>query len=422
MIDARDAQSPAVTAGPEPNAPSRRRSRPGGEEGPTRIDRLRASIWPFVSWFEGPAWKRQFEPGVANFAVGNPQEMPLPGYVDALRTALEPKDKDWFAYKLSEPPAREAVAATLTSRTGLAWDPDDVFMTNAGFAALAVSFQALLEPGDEVVFLSPPWFFYEMLVLAADGVPVRVRLVPPAFDLDPGAIAGAITPRTRAVIVNTPHNPSGRVYQLDAIEAVASVLRSAAAEHGHSIYLVADEPYNRIVFDGRRAPSPSEVYPDTLVTYSYGKTLLAPGMRIGYIAIPPSMEGRDEMRGRIQMAQFATGFAFPNALLQHAIADLERLSIDIGALQRRRDRLIPALRSMGYQATTPEGTFYSMVRSPIDDDGAFAEILARHDVLVLPGSVVELPGWFRLSLTASDQMVEQSLAGFERARAEALAG
>jgi aspartate aminotransferase len=388
----------------------------------SRMDRLRASIWPFVSWFEGPAWKRQSDPGVANFAVGNPQEMPLPGYVDALRTALEPQDKDWFAYKLSEPPAREAVAATLTTRTGLAWDPDDVFMTNAGFAALAVSLRALLEPGDEVVFLSPPWFFYEMLVLAADGVPVRVRLEPPAFDLDPDAIASAITHRTRAVIVNTPHNPSGRVYQLDVLEPVASVLRSAAAAHGHPIYLVADEPYNRIVFDGGRAPSPSEVYPDTLVTYSYGKTLLAPGMRIGYIAIPPTMEGRDEMRGRIQMAQFATGFAFPNALLQHAIADLERLSIDIGALQRRRDRLIPALRSMGYEATLPEGTFYSMVRSPIDDDRAFSEILARHDVLVLPGSVVELPGWFRVSLTASDQMVEQSLAGFERARAEALTG
>jgi aspartate aminotransferase len=251
---------------------------------------------------------------------------------------------------------------------------------------------------------------------------VRVHLDPPAFDLDPDAIEGAITSRTRAVIVNTPHNPSGRVYQLDALEGVAAVLRSAAAQHGHPIYLVADEPYNRIVFDGLRAPSPSELYPDTLTTYSYGKTLLAPGMRIGYIAIPPTMERREEIRGRIQMAQFATGFAFPNALLQHAIEDLERLSIDIGALQRRRDRLIPALRAMGYEATMPEGTFYSMVRSPIDDDRAFSEVLARHDVLVLPGSVVELPGWFRISLTASDQMVERSLAGFERARAEAIAG
>jgi aspartate aminotransferase len=388
----------------------------------SRLDRMRASIAPFVAWFEGPAGRRLADPAVANFAVGNPQEMPLPGYVDALRKALGPRDKDWFAYKLSEPRSREIVAATLGSRTGIAWDPDDVFMTNAGFAALAVSFRALLEPGDEVVFLSPPWFFYEFLVLAADGVPVRVRLEPPGFDLDPVAIASAITARTRAIIVNTPHNPSGRVYQLDELESVAGVLRAAAAEHGHPIYLIADEPYNRIVFDGRRAPSPAEVYPDTLVTYSYGKTLLAPGMRIGYIAIPPGISGRDELRERIFLAQFATGFAFPNALLQHAIGDLEGLSIDVGALQRRRDRLVPALRSMGYAAILPEGTFYSMVRSPIDDDRAFSDILSRHDVLVLPGSVVELPGWFRVSLTASDEMVERSLVGFERARAEALGG
>jgi aspartate aminotransferase len=388
----------------------------------SRIERLRASIEPFLYWWQSPAGQRLNDPRIANFAVGNPQEMPLPGYVNALRTALEPRDKDWFAYKLSEPRSRETVAGTLASRTGLAWEPDDVFMTNAGFAALAVSFRALLEPGDEVVFLSPPWFFYEMLVLAADGAPVRVRLEPPTFDLDAGAIAAAITPRTRAVIVNTPHNPSGRVYQLDALEGLAEVLRSAADEHGHPIYLVSDEPYNRIVFDGRRAPSPAQVYPDTLVTYSYGKTLLAPGMRIGYVAIPPTMEGRDEMRERIQMAQFATGFAFPNALLQHAIEDLEQLSIDVGALQRRRDRLIPALRSMGYEAILPEGTFYSMVRSPIPDDREFSEILARHDVLVLPGSVVELPGWFRVSLTASDEMVERGLVAFERARSEAIAG
>ncbi len=380
-----------------------------------RIDVLRTSIAPFLRFFEGPVWARRDEPEVSNFAVGNPQEMPLPAYVDALARALPPQDKDWFAYKLSEAPARRAVAATLTRRTGLDWDPDDVFMTNGGFAAIAVSLRAILEPGDEVIFLSPPWFFYEILILAAGGVPVRVTLSPPSFDLDADAVEAAITPRTRAVLVNTPHNPTGRIYPLPALERLGEVLTAASERAGRAIHVVSDEPYNRIVFDGREFHSPAERYPDTLITYSYGKTLLAPGMRIGYVAAPPTMAGREELRDAMLVSQIATGYSFPNALLQHAIEDLERLSIDVAALERRRDRLVPALRAMGYETTMPEGTFYVMVRSPMEDDEAFSAVLADHGILVLPGSVVEVPGWFRLSLTASDDMVERALPGFAAA-------
>ena len=152
-----------------------------------------------------------------------------------------------------------------------------------------------------------------------------------------------------------------------------------------------------------------------MITYSYGKVLLAPGMRIGYVTVPPTMPGREALRQAIFLAQMATGYSFPNALLQHAIEDLERLSIDIGALERRRDRLVPALRAMGYDASLPEGTFYVMARSPIADDVAFSELLANHGALVLPGSVVELPGWFRISLTASDEMVDRGLRSFASA-------
>src|SRR5439155_11518953 len=175
---------------------------------------LRDSVAAFLDFFSGPIWARTGQPGIANFAVGNPQEMPLPGYVDALRGHLEPQSPDWFAYKLSEPRSQRAVARGLTARTGLEWDPADVAMTNGGFAALAVAFRTIVEPGDEVIFLSPPWWFYEILIRAAGGVPVRVRLTPPRFDIDRDAIAAAITPRTRAVLLNTPHNPSGRVYPL----------------------------------------------------------------------------------------------------------------------------------------------------------------------------------------------------------------
>jgi aspartate aminotransferase len=388
----------------------------------TTADEIRATIEPFLGFFSGPIWARNAEPGMANFAVGNPQEMPLRGYVDALRTHLEPQDKDWFAYKLSEPKSQAAVARSLTARTGLDWDPADVAMTNGGFAALAVAFRTLLEPGDEVVFLSPPWFFYELLIRAAGGVPVRVPLAPPSFDLDPATIAAAITPRTRAVLLNSPHNPSGRVYPIEDLRALAAMLTDASARTGRSIVLVSDEPYNRIVFDGRPFHSPAEVYPDTMITYSYGKTLLAPGMRIGYVTVPPTMAGREELRERVLIAQLAGGYSFPNALLQHAIEDLERLSIDIGALERRRDRMVAALDDQGYEPTRPEGTFYIMARSPIADDTAFGGILAEEGVLILPGTVVEVPGWFRISLTASDAMVEAGLPGFARARARALEG
>ena len=198
-----------------------------------RIDRMRDSIAPFLAFFDGPFAKLNKNPEIANFAVGNPLDFPMPEYVEALRGQLEPRRRDWFAYKDSEPKSRIAVARGLTERTGMAWDPADVAMTNGGFAALAVAMRALVEPGDEVIFLSPPWFFYEFMILAADGVPVRLHLAPPAFEPDMAEIAAAITPRTRAVIFNSPHNPSGRVYPLETLQALAATLTDASARIGH---------------------------------------------------------------------------------------------------------------------------------------------------------------------------------------------
>ena len=263
---------------------------------PTLRGRMRQSVAAFIDFFNGTFATLNGEPDVANFAVGNPQEMPLPGYVDALRRHVEPLDKDWFAYKLSEPASQRTVAATLSARTGMDWDPADVAMTNGGFSAIAVALRTLVDPGDEVVFLSPPWFFYELLILAAGGEPVRVPLDPPAFDLDVDRIAAAIGPRTRAVLVNSPHNPSGRVYTREALQSLADALTDASARIGHPVWILSDEPYNRIVFDGRVAHSPAEIYPHTMVTYSYGKTLLAPGQRIGFLTVPPSLPERAELR------------------------------------------------------------------------------------------------------------------------------
>jgi aspartate aminotransferase len=383
-------------------------------------ERLRDSIAPFMRFFTGPFAQLNQQPEVANFAVGNPQEFPVPAYVEALHRHLVPQDKDWFAYKMSEPGSQRTVAGHLSELTGLEWDPADVALTNGGFAALAVALRTIVEPGDEVVFLSPPWFFYEVLILVAGGEPVRVRLEPPAFDLDVDAIVAAITPRTRAVLVNSPHNPTGRIFPRESVSALAGALTDASDRIGHPIWIISDEPYRRIAFDRRTPTSPAELYPHTVVTYSYGKQLLAPGMRIGYLTVPPTCPDRVELRDRIFLQQIAGGYQFPNALLQHALPEIDDMTIDIGALERRRDRLVPALREQGYDASMPEGTFYTMARSPVPDDESFGEVLARHRVLVLPGTIVETPGWFRISLTGSDEMVDAAIPRFAAAREEAL--
>jgi aspartate aminotransferase len=376
-----------------------------------------ASVEHVFSWFTGGDWERRhLDPGIADFTFGNPQELPLPGLVEALRSNAVPKDKDWFAYKMSEEEPRAVVAASLRERTGIDHRPEDIALTAGAFGALGVTIRALADEGDEVIFLSPPWFFYELMIASAGATAVRVRLRPPDFSLDVDAIAAAITPRTRAVLVNSPHNPTGRVYAEAELRALGEVLRDASQRHGRPIVLLSDESYNRILFDGIAFRSPALDYDATITIYTYGKTTLAPGQRIGYAALHPDFPDREAVNYRIFVQQLAAGWGFPNALLQHAIRDLELLTIDIPALQARRDRMVPALREMGYEVTNPEGTFYLMVRSPDPDDLAFCSRLAALGALVLPGTIVESPGWFRISLTASDEMVETGLSAFRAAR------
>jgi aspartate aminotransferase len=371
------------------------------------------ALGPLYAFMSQSAWARhRFEPEVCDFVVGNPHDPLVPGFADALRRWSEPRDKDWFAYKLSEPAAQEVVAASLRERTGIAYQPVDVAMTNGAFAGLAVALRAVADPGDEVIFSVPPWFFYEAVVRGVGAVPVRVKIEPESFDLDLEAIAAVITPRTRAIIVNSPNNPTGRIYPAALLRALGELLTEASARNGRPIFLLSDEAYCRIVYDGRVCPSPTEFYTQSFLIYTYGKTLLTPGQRIGYVAIAPSMPEREAVRNALMVAQFMTGFAFPNALLQHALGDLERLSIDVGRLQARRDRIVAGLRSSGYEAVEPEGTFYVLVRSPVPDDMTFIERLAADRVYVLPGAVFEMPGWIRISLTGTDEMVERALPVF----------
>ena len=363
--------------------------------------------------------RRSGEPGIADFVFGNPQEMPLEGLVDAIRHHAVPEDKNWFAYAVHNQPAAEAVAAALSAGTGLAFEPDDVRFAPGTFGGLAAALRALVDAGDEVIFLSPPWFFYESMIAVLGATPVRVTLRGPRFRLDADAIRAAITPRTRAIIVNSPHNPTGRVYDRTELGALAAVLDDAshdASRHGQPpIVLISDESYNRVLFDGRTFTSPATAYPHSLILYTYGKQLLAPGERIGYIAVSPATNGRVDLREALRFSQIVGGWQIPNATLMRAVPDLEALSIDIAALERRRDRMNAALTGMGYEVMVPEATFYMMVRSPIADERAFVDRLAGHDVFVGPGAIFEMPGYFRISLTASDEMVTRALPGFAAA-------
>jgi len=380
-----------------------------------RLASAKRAASPIHSFVESPLARRAEDPKAANFLFGNPHELPLPGIVDAMERALVPKHKDWFAYQVFQRAAQEAIAAGLRDRYGLPFGSDDVLLTTGAFAGLAALLTALAGPGDEVIYVSPPWFFYEAMIESASASAVAAKLSPPAFDLDVDGIARAITPRTRAVIVNSAQNPTGRVYDSATLEQLAALLTDASMSHGRPIALLSDEAYSRIVFDGRRFETPTAFYPFSFLIYTYGKVLLTPGQRVGYIALAPSMPGRDAMRSALITALMVQGWVFPNAIMQYSLPALERLSIDVDRLQIRRNHLVAELRGMGYEVALPESTFYLLPRSPIPDDRAFCDRLAKHDVLCMPGAVFDLPGYFRISITANDEMVERALPGFAAA-------
>lgn len=391
--------------------------------GSAQIERMIATIGRFTGWAMSQEMEdAQSRPDACNFLFGNPHDVAPPAYVDALTRATHPTGPDHFAYKMNELHATAAIAAGLRERFGLGFRDEDVLMTNGNFAGLSIVLKALTDPGDEVVFISPPWFFYETLIVAAGATPIRAYADRRTFDLDLDAVEEAIGPRTRAIIVNSPNNPSGRIYPRDVLDRLGGLLRAASERHGHPIWLLSDEAYNRILFDGRAFETPVSSYPWSFLVYTYGKTHLAPGLRLGYVALAPDMPGADGLRTPLLVSQIALGWAFPVAPLQYAIADLDRLVVDIGVLQARRDRLVTELRDQGYELVEPEGTFYVLVRSPHPDDEEFCRMLAAHDILVLPGAMFEMPGWFRISITANDDMVERSLTGFAKAIAEARGG
>ncbi len=367
-------------------------------------------IFDFLAQYE--SWMANSKPTDCDFALGNPQTMPLQRFVTALREATTPQNPGWYAYKMSEPSSREIVRDSLLRLTGQSYAPEDIFLTNGATGALMVTMNALIGAGDEVIYSSPPWFFYEGMILNGGGKPVPVRVQTDTFDLDLDAIAAAITERTRFIIVNSPNNPTGKVYTRETLEKLAAILEDASRRMGRIIYLLSDEAYRTIVYDGRQYVSPTTFYRNSIMIYSYGKTLLTPGQRLGYLALSPDIEERQALRDLMVSSQILCGWAMSSALMQHALDRLDKLSLDVDELQARRDRFVAGLRSGGYEVHAPEGAFYVTPKTPIDDDAKFAKELAKEGVFCLPGHVVQMPGHLRASVTASDEMIERALPKF----------
>jgi aspartate aminotransferase len=351
-----------------------------------------------------------------DFVTGNPFEMPMPEMVSALVNAIQPKDTQAYAYKMNEKASRDLVAASLRARLGITVDGDDVLMTNGGFSAMEVAIKAVSDPGDEII-VNTPWFhLYPSMLEGQSVVPVKVPLGP-NFEMDLAAMRKAITPRTRGMLICSPHNPSGRLLRKDEIAGLAEILTDASREQGRPVWLLSDEAFSRIIFDEVQYETPTAAYPYSMLLYTYGKTLLSPGERMGYIAINHAMPEAERKRLREPLLHTAvgSGFCFPNSTLQRALPELDKLSIDVQLLQDNRDHFVAELTKLGYKCNVSEGTFFMLFKSPIPDDVKFADMLAEHDIFVLPGSMNLAPGWIRISLCATRDTVRDSIPGFARA-------
>ena len=351
------------------------------------------------------------DPDALDFTFGNPHEMALPGLTDAMRAQLEPRSVDWYAYKTNERSAQEAVAAGIRGELALDFEPEDIAMTQGAFGAIALALALVADAGDEVIIPVPGWFCYDPMLHAANLVPVAAALDATDFSLDVDAIADAITPRTRVVIVNSPSNPTGRVFPRETWDELAAVLERASRTAGRRIWLLSDEPYRRIRFDGIGFTTPAVSYPWTMIAYSYGKVLLAPGQRLGYLALSPLLPAteREELRDALMPLQLAIGWNFPNALMQYSVPALEGVSIDMAELTRKRDRLYGALSDAGYTLTRPEGTFYLWGRAPGGDAEAYCDGLAERGIYLMTGTIFDRPEHFRISLTATMDTIERAL-------------
>jgi aspartate aminotransferase len=306
------------------------------------------------------------------------------------------------------------VAAFLAREQGAPVEGADVIMTCGAAGALNIALKALLDPGDEVLTPAPCFVEYGFYADNHGGV-LKTVASRPDFQLDLAALAAAITPKTKVVLINSPNNPTGAVYGAASLKALGELLEAKSREIGRTIYLISDEPYRKVVYDGVSVPSIFTAYRESLIATSYSKDISIPGERIGFIAVNPGATHRKPLLGGMALANRILGFVNAPALMQRAVARLQGEKTDIGAYLRKRDLLCDGLGAMGYDFVKPAGTFYLFPRSPIPDDVEFVQTLKAERVLVVPGSGFKGPGHFRIAFCVDDAVIKNAMPGFERA-------
>ena len=370
--------------------------------------------WIRKMFEEGIALKQRFgESNVFDLTLGNPVVEPPPEFRDELRRWVEEPVPGMHRYmpNAGYPETRTAVAEHLHAETGLSFTHNEIVMTCGAAGALNVVLKAILNDGDEVVIFSPYFVEYIYYIDNAGGVP-RIAPTDSRFEPDLKALEDCITPQTRAVVINSPNNPTGAVYGHDILRKIGELLSKKEQEYRGEIFLISDDVYRKLVYDGVDCPYVFQFHPRSIIATSYSKDLALPGERIGYIAVNPQYDGRAELIDGLVFCNRTLGFVNAPALMQNVVRALQGASVDVKAYEKKRDFLYANLTDMGYSMVKPEGAFYMFPRTPMDDDAAFVAELQRHNVLVVPGKGFGAPGYFRISYCVEDRVLERSLMGF----------
>jgi len=373
--------------------------------------------WIRKMFEEGIALKQKHgEQNVYDLSLGNPIVEPPKEFFDELKKVIRNPKPGMHRYmpNAGYEHTRTAVAQQLETRTGLPFSADHILMTCGTGGALNVIMKTILDPGDEVVIFAP--YFVEYLFYA-DNHGSSCHIVPPddQFLPDFEYLESCIGPKTRMVLINSPNNPSGVVYNSDILDKIARLICLKEREYGTEIFLVSDEPYRHITFDDTVCPYVFDHHPRSIVATSHSKDLALPGERIGFVAINPHYECRNELMDGLTFSNRTLGFVNAPALMQQLVSRLQTVSIDVGQYQNKRDYLYENLVDMGYSVVKPQGAFYMFPKSPVKDDTAFVEELQRHRVLVVPGSGFGVPGHFRIAYCVTHETLQGSLNGFRKA-------
>jgi len=307
---------------------------------------------------------------------------------------------------------RDSIAADLNRRFGTSYERKHLIMTVGAAGAMNIALKTLLDAGDEVVIQAPYFGEYNNYISNFDGVPVIISPREEDFSLNLSEMEQKIGPKTKALILNSPNNPTGVIYPEKDIIALADLLRTKQKEYGHAIYLISDEPYREIVFGNYEVPHLPDYYENTFVGYSYSKSLSLAGERIGYLLISPQMEDLDAVIGAAGVANRILGFVNAPSLIQQVVARCADQTSDMGVYIRNREILYRELTAYGYQMVEPKGAFYMFPKCPIPDDKAFCQAAKKYRILIVPGSTFMGPGYFRLAFCVSEKTVLDSLEGF----------